>query len=361
MNLVKYFADIEARIDVQVEEQLKQEWLTFADGNLESGMFTPVRKPNPSTIVWEDVNINAAFEDVELMIYFELKQVSDLLATGGGALLNMRPNYGTGIIPSMFGAEIFKLADSANTLPGTKPFAEGEEKIEEIIANPVKDYETSLYKRVMDFGHMLKDLLKNYPKMQKYVYVYAPDLQGPFSICDMLWGSDIYFEFYEDESDRFDAMMEIACDTMIEVLQNWFALFPPFDETHVIDWGLLHKGHIIIRNDAIVNISAVQYATFIKKYDQKILNTFGGAIHFCGRCDHVIEEFASHDNFYALNMSQPELNNMDKIYQYITEKGFQIIGMPEIEYKPAVDSGRDFHGNLHIGASVAAWEQMGEN
>lgn len=360
MDLTIYCQDIEARIDVACEEQLKSQWITFASGALETGMFIPQRKPVKSQIEWPEVNINTAFDDVDLMIYFELKQVSDLLASSNGVLLNMRPNYGTGIIPSMFGGEIFKLKDEANTLPGTKPLPNPDQQIPAIVANPVKDYETSLYKRVFDFGHGLKDLLKDYPKMQQYVYVYAPDLQGPFSICDMLWGSDIYLEFFEDDGELLPALMDIACDTMIEVLKDWFALFPPFSDDYVIDWGLLHKGHIIIRNDAVVNVSGAQYEEFIQPYDQKILNVFGGAIHFCGKCDHAIGQMTSHDNFYALNMSQPELNDMDKIYQHTTDKGFQIIGMPEIEYSPALESGREFNGNLHIGASLAAWEKMGE-
>ncbi len=360
MNLAIYFADIESRIDVAQEQKLQQEWMAFASGALTEGMFIPQRTPAPSAIEWPEVNINAAFEDVELMIYFELKQVSDLLASRAGMLLNMRPNYGTGIIPSMFGAEIFKLSDSANTLPGTKPLPDAEEQIPAIVENPVKDYETSLVARVFDFGHKLKDLLQDYPKMQQYVHVYNPDLQGPFSICDMLWGSDIYMEFFEEDSDTLPKLMQIATDTIIEVQKKWHALFPPFSEEYVVDWGMLHRGHIIIRNDAVVNISAQQYHDFVRDYDQQILNAFGGAIHFCGRCDHAIAEFTSQDNFYCLNMSQPELNDMDKIYQHTTDKGFQIIGMPAIEYQPALDSGREFNGKLHIGASLAAWEDMGE-
>jgi hypothetical protein len=42
-----------------------------------------------------------------MMIYQQLRGVSDILADGGGELLSVRPNYGTGIIPSMYGAEIF--------------------------------------------------------------------------------------------------------------------------------------------------------------------------------------------------------------------------------------------------------------
>lgn len=355
MNISRYLEDIEGRINPDIEENLNRQWIEFADGKLDKGIFNPSRSCSKTEVTWDKVLINDAFEDVDLMIYSQLKGVSDILEKGEGTLLNVRANYGTGIIPSMFGCEIFKLNDEADTLPGTRPLEDGRDGVVKILENPVIDYSKGLAPRVFEFAERYKEYIKDYPKIQKYVHVYNPDLQGPFPICDMIWGSDIYLEFYEEEP-ILEQMEELMANVIIDFAKKWQAIFPAFDSEHSLEWGLLHKGLILLRNDSAVNISPAQYDTWIKKYEQKVLDEFGGGIHFCGKCDHVIPNFTSLDNMYCINMSQPHLNDMEKIYKHTVDKGIQIIGMPSTECERVLREGRELHGNVHCGASLAAYE-----
>lgn len=100
-------------------------------------VFSPGRTPRPSSLEWPQVVINQGFDDMNYMLYLQLKSVSDALASREGILLSVRANYGTGIIPSMFGAEIFRLEDRLNTLPGTRPPEHGIDRLQAIADQPL--------------------------------------------------------------------------------------------------------------------------------------------------------------------------------------------------------------------------------
>ena len=61
-------------------------------------------------------------------------------------------------------------------------------------------------------------------------------------------------------------------------------------------------------------------------YDAKLLERYGGGvIHFCGKGDHYIELLSRLPMVYGINMSQPECNDMEKIYRNTVDKGIKIL------------------------------------
>ena len=48
-------------------------------------------------------------------------------------------------------------------------------------------------------------------------------------------------------------------------------------------WSIMMRGGAMLRDDTPVMLSPAQYDTFVKPYDQRVLDVFGGCIHFCGR------------------------------------------------------------------------------
>ena len=119
MELKQYLEDLERRIDCAVEDTLAQQWLAFADGKCQDPFFAPARKKSAPNIEWRPAFINDALFDLDEMVYSQLKACSDTLASGSGAMMSVRGNYGTGIIPSMFGAEVFVMPHEQNILPGS--------------------------------------------------------------------------------------------------------------------------------------------------------------------------------------------------------------------------------------------------
>ena len=82
---------------------------------------------------------------------------------------------------------------------------------------------------------------------------------------------------------------------------------------------------------------------------KKLLERYGGGvIHFCGRGDHYIDKLQELPGVYGINMSQPEYNDMEKIYRYTVEKGIKILSFDGA--RAEMDKGRagGFYHNLHV-------------
>jgi len=72
-------------------------------------VFVPAaRQPAPPRVEWPAIHLNDAQDDIDLMVLHQLADVSGIL-NGGALQLNVRCNYGTGILPSLFGAELFTM------------------------------------------------------------------------------------------------------------------------------------------------------------------------------------------------------------------------------------------------------------
>ncbi len=361
INIKQYLEDLENRLDEKEEEELLKSWYVFADQKLENqSYFDPKRNPKPSKLEWPDICFNETYDDYDKMIYKQLLRCNDQLTKGGGELLVFRSSFGVGLIPSMFGCEIKLLPDEQNSLPTPLPLSMEQviAVIEDYKAGKKPDIRSGLGQKTFDAANHLKVLLKDYPKLQKYLYIYTPDTEGPCSLSDEIVGTEIYTMFYEDEEIAAD-IIEIITDTFIRYVKEWKKEFPSIDENHSIDWGLLHQGGILIREDSATNISPAMYEEFYMESDQKIFDAFGGGIlHFCGKGDHLTEPFSRLRGLKAINMSQPNWNDMEKVYHNIIDNNIEIIGMPRYEIRRCDREGINLKGLVQAGICVAAW--MGE-
>jgi hypothetical protein len=216
------------------------------------------------------------------------------------------------------------------------------------------NFSKALAGRVFDFAGRWAGACLPYESVRRYVHMYNPDLQGPLSLAELLWGSDLFMAVF-DEPETVRAALDFFAEVIISFLKKFHALCPPFDTEHSVEWGLLHRGGVIIRNDTATNISGDMYGEFAKPVDERIISAFGGGIHFCGRGDHYIKHVSEIRGLSAINLSQPECNDMEIIYQNTIDKEIVIIGLPSAAVKQAVLSGRDLRGRVHCGASLAAW------
>ena len=104
----------------------------------------------------------------------------------------------------------------------------------------------------------------------------------------------------------------------------------------------------MLRDDSAMNLSPRMFDTFIKPYDGRLLREFGGgAIHFCGRGDHYIKRASEIEGLTTINMSQPEYNKMDVIFDNTVDKGINIVGLPRDAAEAALSQGRDLRGRVH--------------
>lgn len=324
-NTVRLLNDIENRISPETEEDYILKWKDFWAGKCDDVIFAPHRKSvSAPTVALIDININDALADYDLMLYTQLVGVSKALSSGKGAL-SVRANYGTGILTSLFGADIFVMPRSQNTLPTTRSFNDTD-KIHGVLEKGIPSFDMGFGKNVFEFGEMCREVFERYPKISKYVYMYHPDTQGPLDIAELLWGSEMFYSMY-DEPELVHELLRLITDTYTRFLDKWFLMYPNKADLNA-HWGFLMKGNICLRNDSAMNLSPDFYREFAFKYDKHLLDYYsGGIVHFCGRGDHYIDILSSAENLTAINLSQPQYNNMNKIFDTAFNNGKKLLGL----------------------------------
>ncbi len=347
--LQPYLENLESRIDPAEEERLEAEWQAFLAGGFGDELFSPARaRPAPARIDWPSIHINDAIDDYESMALSQLAGVSGLLERGGGAPLSVRCNYGTGILPSLFNAELFTMPGDTNTLPTTRPLTGGHDAIRTLLDKGVPPFHAGLGEKVFAMAGRFQAIRAAYPKIGRYVHLYHPDMQGAIDGCELLWGSDLFLDLYE-EPELVHACLELISDTYIAFMRKWFALVPAEAEVNV-HWQLWHKGRIMLRLDSGMNLSPAMFDEFIAPYEQRLFDAFGGgAVHFCGRGDHYIEQLCSLRGMNAVNLSQPHLNDMETIYRHTVDRGIPLLSLHHGTAEAALAAGRDLKGLVHAG------------
>jgi len=355
-TLSPFLDDLETRLNAEEERTLLGRWLDFYDGKTKTDIFSANRKNKyPARVKWPRILINEAIkgDGFDEMILRELKSVSDALEVGAGDIPCIRSNYGTGILPSVFGAGIFYLDDDANTLPTTEPLG-GKDKIKAIIDHGIPSKKTSLMQKTFECAERYLEATKSHPKIQKYVHYYHPDFQGPMDVVELLWGSDLFLDIC-DSPGLVKDLLALVTDTYISFMKQWNAIMPPFDRDYSVQWGMLVKGQLVLRDDSAMNFSPEMYAEFIRPCDQKIFDAFGGGmIHFCGRGSHYIAAMSRMRGLHGINLSQPHCNDLSAVFENTIEKDLRIIGFPYEAAQQEQKAGRRFNGKLHCQLSSKA-------
>lgn len=343
-DLKRYLEDLENRLDAAVEEELDAVWRDFLAGKGTERVFCPKRsRKAPSALTWPAIPINTALDDYEAMLLRELKAVSNTLASGNGALLNIRANYGTGILPSVFGCEMFYMEDKLDTLPTAIKLPGGTEAMQRLVETGVPPMQDGWWKRVFECGRYFTEQLAPYPKLREYVRIYHPDLQGPLDVCELVWGSDMLLAFY-DEPELLKAVLKLITETYIRFQHLWAAEHPLSGEHVTAHWGLGIAGNLMLRSDSAMNISGDMYEEFVMPFDQRLLDEFGGGVvHFCGKGDQYVEHLSHLRGITGIQMSQPEYNNMETIFRHSVDKGLVMLGLA----RKGIPAERELHGRVH--------------
>ena len=259
--------------------------------------------------------------------------------------MNIRANYGCGIMATLFGCELFMMEDP-NTLPSSVPLPGGTDDVRKILDKGMPELDSGLGAKVLETDAYYTSLIKDYPKLSRYVHIYHPDLQGPLDLCELIWGTEMFVGLYEEAQLAKD-FLTLITDTYIAFVRKWMDVVPDRGPC-TAHWGYLIKGKIMLRSDSAMNLSPEMFREFSSPYDARIFEAFGGgAIHFCGRGDHYIGEACAIPGLNAINMTQPSYNDTEKIYRSTVDKGIKLLGLEIGEAKRAVGRGRSLKSNAH--------------
>jgi len=256
-----------------------------------------------------------AFADMEKMLANELCGLCASAECQDDAWPMIRANYGVGTLASLFGTTCRILGDQ---LPWVDSLNDTD-KIRRLIDQGIPDMGSGLGQRVLDTQAFYLERLAAWPKCRSLIKFYHPDLQGPFDTAHLVWGTEIYYAL-TDEPELVHAFMNLVTETYIQYMRAAKDMIDDeFTGGLVGHWGSVYRGHVVLRNDTAVNLSREQYETFVRPYDQRILDAFGGgSIHYCGRADQWVFQMMASRNLGAMNFGQPPnmafgLDFLDKV------------------------------------------------
>ena len=235
----------------------------------------------------------------------------------------MRANLGTGIIASMFGARIEVLADNP---PWARPL-EDLAAIERLVSEPLPEVTAGLGKLMFAHYAFFKDVLAEYPRCEAAFEITLPDLQGPFDVAEILWGSKIYIGL-KRQPELVEKLLSHTTEQIIRVARA----LEPYVRDSLLPFGNYQhatavKGRILLRNDSIVLVSPKVYAELLKPFDMRIAEELGVAIHYCGDGAHQVDNVLSIPGLRGLDFGQPEQMDVDSIYQKTAARGVPIARM----------------------------------
>lgn len=265
--------------------------------NYEKAEKIPLRVIYPNQSGYKPASMECIHQDMDAMMYNELIKCLPVIEIRDDSIPMIRANYGTGTLPSLFGAK-FKIV--GDNMPWVSPLSQDE--IDGFIRNGMPKLSGGLSGRVSATHEHYHKRLSEFPNCRKYIRVYHADLQGPFDVAHLLWGSNIYLDMYDDP-DRVKAFLAVVTDTYIAYMKQIL------NETNAetgdgfhYHWSSIYKGRITLREDSSVNLSRDFYEEFIKPCNEKIADAFAPiTMHFCGRADQWVHSLISTRNIQGLN------------------------------------------------------------
>jgi len=318
-DIVPYLEKLERLINlehVRRTHELQQRAFAFAPVD---HVPTMIIYPTPPE-EWPDYGFQEFFDDPGKMLLHELRDVYAGAKLGDDRLYGIRANYGTGIIASLFGCRTVTFDDS---LPiGLAVPAEQLERIFDAGIPPLRGGPHSgLLERALDTTAYYREMLAPYPKLTALVGAQMLDIQGPFDNATIIWGSDLYYAFF-DAPEKLHTLLGLVADTILAVVAEHRRVDGSSLDEHGGQWN--HLGGVCVRNDSSINLSTRQYVQYVKPYDERVLAPYAGWIHFCGKA-HWWQALLDIPNLKGINPYQGEFYDLYSMVETCERAGVAIV------------------------------------
>jgi len=228
--------------------------------------------------------------DPAKMMKTQLDDIKAHLDIGDDTIPALRVEFGTGKIAHAYGCEIYEPEDNYPSVKSN--VLKKAEDVENLVTPGLRD---GFFGLIEQYYAFLREHAPDFVRIQ------LPDLQGPFNNAYLLRGDDIFLDLY-DKPDLVDKLLDKVTDYHISQARQMQEICGE-EEGFFCDWNVYWKGNLRICNCAAHMISTEFYKDFIRKYDQKILDSLGGGrMHYCGTHDKgLLDSFFTMDKMYGLD------------------------------------------------------------
>ena len=222
----------------------------------------------------------------------------------------LRPNFGTGLIAAMFGAEVRLVEDNP---PWVLPLAPA--RLQAVADGPLPDPGAGLGRRVWEQYAYFRTTVEDYPVCKAALQFTLPDLQGPFSTAELLWGSLIYVDLY-DRPELVHAVLDKVTRQMVAVYRALLGeVKDDLGDGYCSQHATGVAGRILVRNDSMVNLSAKMYREHVLPYDRQLGQELGClGMHFCGNGQHQAANLLAIPATRSIDLGNPEKLDLDRLY-----------------------------------------------
>lgn len=262
-----------------------------------------------------DYTLKEQFFSKEKMLYAALKRLIEAAKIDCDGQLCLRVNFGTVLMPSLFGLRPIIMEDS-------QPWCKEHLSKEEVLHFHIPDdlSRIGLMPRALEYMAYFQEMVGD------LVHVYLPDTQGPFAIAHLVYGDDIFTEMYDDPK-FIHHLLGLTTKVFIratEVLKK--ALGEPIGSGyhgHGMSYGIyMPRGGTRISDDTPVLLSPEHIKEFVIPYDGEILTSFsGGWIHYCGYNMSLTKEFMRMKEVRGINLGNPERWDAREFMRMILDHG----------------------------------------
>jgi hypothetical protein len=330
-------------IDLQIEKKLMT-LLKKLETKIEPAQQQKIRQRHISNAMWLDVDrppllircpwdqqventytpAEAIADPAKMLTNEFLKgftQISRWLKVQDDTPLQIRPDFGIGVVPAMFGRCV---EASGENPPWVRPLETDnatkavEEMLDRFDPDLISDHDW--FKRIEDTYKYYTEILKDHPNIASSVAITLPDLQGPLDNADLIWGSEVFIALL-DKPELVNRLLAAVSDTILQ-LYNMFSRWTT--ESEILPAGYCHqhgsivRGNILLRCDSCVITGPKLYEELIFPYDNQLLESVGGgSFHSCGKWNLTAERIIKSDFIGSLDfgINQSQLNDIDRIYE----------------------------------------------
>jgi len=256
-----------------------------------------------------------AFENPTKMMVNELIGPATMWDAGSPSIVNsvvvkddlplqIRGNYGIGILGSLFGAQS---AVIENSMPWVMPL--GRARVGELIEAGVPALKGGLYARAIETMQYYREMLAPYPKCRQAIRITQPDQQGPFDILAQLWGGEGIFLAFYDEPAFLRRALDVIGETYVRACRAFAENSTQQGPGDLIYLHIsMQRGACVLKDDSSVMLSPKVYREFIQPANGKVLTALGGgSIHWCGCGDHWRREYLDTPGLLGMDLGDPHM------------------------------------------------------
>jgi hypothetical protein len=286
-----------------------------------------VTLPEPRELRFTPYPHGEVFENPEKMLFNELVYAFNTSIASRDVFADdlpctIRANFGTVVIPSMFGACVEQIGCNP---PWVRHNDNGDMHLEKVLDHDPLDFSMGWCPKVVQMYQFYRSVLSDYPKLNRLVRVVLPDLQGPFDNLELVVGSDVFAELY-NSPDLVSKTLAAMATAQIGFARHIEPYISDKSDTFSHQHATMIKGRILLRNDSVIMMSPEMYRSMIAPHDERVMQELGGgAIHSCGKVDGHIPAFLELPSIRCIHLGQPELNNIDELYLQLEQRHIPLV------------------------------------